>query len=158
MQRHGNNKQLSHSVWYFPPCDIITALWKELAGVCVTDGLISHAVGFGSSAESSCTARCFFTPAGSSGSLEAEVHCPSSEVSGRLGSMLCVFRKRWGLPDWPKDCQANLSFSPALWEWNCGFPFSLFLLSRPRSWTAERYGLRVFWFLSSSSLQESAFT
>lgn len=67
---------------YLTWCDIfhITILWKKLAVVCVTDGLISHNLEFGSSAESSCIAQSFFTPAGSASSPGAEAQCPSSEV------------------------------------------------------------------------------
>lgn len=43
---------------YFTCCDIfhLTVLWKELAVVCITDGLISHNLEFESTAEPSCIA------------------------------------------------------------------------------------------------------
>lgn len=67
---------------YLTWCDIfhITVLWKELAVVSVTDGLISHNLEFGSSAESCCIAQSFFTPAGSASSPAAEAQCLSLEV------------------------------------------------------------------------------
>lgn len=67
---------------YLTWCGIfhITVLWKELAVVRVTDGLISHNLKFGLSAESSCTAQSFFTPAGSASSPAAEAQSPSLEV------------------------------------------------------------------------------
>lgn len=66
---------------YFTCCGIfyLTVLWKELAVVCITDGLISHNLEFGSSAESSCIALSFFTPPGSTSNPGAEAQCPSLE-------------------------------------------------------------------------------
>lgn len=57
----------------------LTVLWKELAVVHITDGLISHNLEFGSSAESSCIALSFFTPPDSTSSPGAEEQCPSLE-------------------------------------------------------------------------------
>lgn len=59
---------------YFTCCDIfhLTVLWKELAVVRITDGLISHNLEFGSSEESSCIALAFFTPSGFTSSPGAE--------------------------------------------------------------------------------------
>lgn len=64
---------------YFTCCDIfhLTVLWKELAVVCITDGLISHNLEFESTAESSCIALSFFTPPGSTSTPGAEAQCPS---------------------------------------------------------------------------------
>lgn len=67
---------------YLTWCGIfhITILWKELAVVCVTDGLISHNLEFGLSAECLCIAQSFFTPAGSASSQGAKMQYLSLEV------------------------------------------------------------------------------
>lgn len=102
---------------YFICCDIfhLTVLWKELAVVCITDGLISHNLEFESTAEPSCIAL----------SLPHQAPLPALELrhsvhpwSSRGGLGLCILRNRCF-----SDFQANLFLLPAFWEWDCIFIF-----------------------------------
>lgn len=116
---------------YFTCCDIfhLTVLWKELAVVCITDGLISHNLEFESTAEPSCIAL----------SLPHQAPLPALELrhsvhpwSSRGGLGLCILRNRcfsdFSSKSFPLTCILGMGLHFYL----------LFLLSRVSSWIVER--------------------
>lgn len=122
MNSHCKDIEITNN--YFTCCDIfhLTVLWKVLAVISITDGLIFHNLELVSSAESSALYH-----------LSLPHQAPLPALLLRLSVHPWSSRGGWGLRcassetdivlEWFKDSQANLFLLPTFWEWNCIFIF-----------------------------------